>query len=121
MWLGGLFEETCKRAHTFTRGQTAWRPPRIVGPCGRPLVHPPEVAQAIADDWRRIWTSPTAGSEDSLIRELRRPSPKGPRLPRLTPDQLRRASASLSRATSASADGLHPRHFSWLSDTLLDC
>ena len=98
-------------------------PPKVADAQGRPAVHPQAVVLALADAWAAVWVSPTAASESSLLAEIlaRCDDGRAARLPLLTLAQLRRASAAFSARTSTSADGFHPRHFSWMPDSLLEC
>ena len=60
-------------------------------------------------------------AEDDLIRQLSAANAGDAGMDRLTPTEIRHASAAFAVATSDSADGFHPRHFGWLSDAVLAC
>ena len=76
----------------------------------------------ITEEWAVIWKEGTDfPAEEAMIHQILAAADGEADLPRLTPADIKLASATFAEATSDSADGFLPRHFGWLTDELLSC
>jgi len=109
---------SASKAHRFSREPEQWTPTTTQGDMGRATAAPKALLAEQVAGWSEVWQT-SKGHPDRVFRwpehlEVRQHDELGVA-------SLRAASRSFPEETASTADGLHVRHFSLLSDEALLC
>ena len=119
-WISVQHDPACRRAHRWTKAADSWKLPKAEQRHQR-LIVPTEqmTADSEADKWGELWNEVAGANEEACLG-----SPCRPRfLPRpsvITADLIHTAALSFPVGTS-NPDGLHPRHFSLITEKNCHC
>ena len=127
-WLSSSEDKGHKRAHAFARLPVAWGPQETVSDEGVLTGDPSALLEGQRGKFKKLWAAGDASEAQERYDECppraQNPASEGrdahaTPLPRLSPKILRAAAKTFSPRTSSTFDGMHPRHFSALSDEAL--
>ncbi len=104
--------------HALTKRVQDW-PDVVVEVMGRATAAPQDVVDADLASWKSIWLRLAHLSSAPWRAPGPTSSPPVPTRPPPTPAAQRKAAATFKERTGIGVDGVAPRHYGWLSDTLL--
>ncbi len=104
--------------HALTK-RVQERPDIVLEVCGKYTAAAQDVVNADLGEWQPVWHRLKGLSSTPWRRGDGASSPVAPRRPPPTPAALRKAAMSFKVTTAMGVDSVTPRHYAWLSDTLL--
>ncbi len=109
-WLTDGFDKGAKNAHLFSKEPEGWTPTATRATVDYPIISSDPVA--LQEEQRRKYAARWGAADTPHRYEWEDRTA----LPRLTPEVIRQASLSHKITTAETFEGMHPRHFSLLSD-----
>ena len=122
-WLLEDLHQGGRRAHLMTKLPAEWSPSSTQDSCGVVTSDPATVFESERAEFGTLWEALNGtkqrGQVNSSTETEGSQAKSGTSLPRLTHKSLRSAGNTFSHCTTATYDGVHPRHFALLSDAAL--
>ena len=117
-WIGRQLKEGAGGAHAWVKREEAAMETLMVID-GKMTAAPQDIVEEDFKGWVEIW-SRLKDRGGSPWRQIEGDEDVDQELPAITAESLRKASRSFKERTGTGIDKLGPRHYSWLSDQLLD-